>query len=61
MNGQIKAGDVVQLKSGGPEMTVNFVENDSGTEVAACSWFINNKKESSRFPVVTLKLAAQAK
>ncbi len=56
MNGQIKAGDVVQLKSGGPEMTVNFVEN----EEAACSWFVNNKKESSRFPVVTLKLAAQS-
>jgi uncharacterized protein YodC (DUF2158 family) len=55
---EIKAGDVVQLKSGGPEMTVNFVENDSGTQVAACSWFINNKKESSRFPVATLKLAS---
>jgi uncharacterized protein YodC (DUF2158 family) len=54
----IKAGDVVQLKSGGPTMTVNFVENSSGTEEAACSWFINNKKESSRFPVATLKLVS---
>jgi uncharacterized protein YodC (DUF2158 family) len=52
---QFKAGDVVQLKSGGPDMTVNFVENDSGTEVAACSWFVNNKKESSRFPTSSLK------
>jgi len=54
----IKAGDVVQLKSGGPDMTVNFVENSSGVEEAACSWFINNKKESSRFPVATLKLVS---
>ena len=56
---QIKAGDVVQLKSGGPEMTVNFVENSSGTEEAACSWFVNSKKESSRFPVSTLKLVSE--
>ncbi len=53
---EIKAGDNVQLKSGGPVMTVNFVENDGSTEIAACSWFIKDKKQSSRFPVVTLKL-----
>ena len=58
---EFKAGDVVQLKSGGPNMTVNFVENTSGTEEAACSWFINNKKESSRFPVTTLKLVPESK
>jgi uncharacterized protein YodC (DUF2158 family) len=55
----LKSGDVVQLKSGGPDMTVNFVENDGATEVAGCSWFINNKKESSRFPTATLKLVSQ--
>ena len=53
---EIKKGDVVQLKSGGPEMTVNFVENSYGVQEAACSWFIKDKKESSRFPVETLKL-----
>lgn len=58
MPGEIKAGSVVQLKSGGPDMTVNFVENDSGTEVASCSWFVNNKKESSRFPTATLRLVS---
>ena len=56
MANEIAAGDVVQLKSGGPDMTVNFVENDSGTEVAACSWFVNNKKENGRFPTKTLKV-----
>jgi uncharacterized protein YodC (DUF2158 family) len=53
---EIKAGDVVQLKSGGPTMTVNFVENDSGTLVAGCTWFIKDKKQVGRFSVTTLKL-----
>jgi uncharacterized protein YodC (DUF2158 family) len=53
MSETIKVGDVVQLKSGGPKMTVNFVEEN----VAACTWFDKNKKESSRFPVAALKLA----
>jgi len=59
MEDQIKAGSVVQLKSGGPKMTVAFVENDNGEQVAACTWFANDKKERSRFPVVTLKLASE--
>ena len=54
----IKKGDVVQLKSGGPDMTVNFVESSSGVEEAACTWFFKNKKESGRFPVETLKLVS---
>lgn len=53
---EIKAGSLVQLKSGGPLMTVNFVENSSGTEEASCSWFVKDKKENSRFPVTSLKL-----
>jgi uncharacterized protein YodC (DUF2158 family) len=55
---EIKAGDVVQLKSGGPEMVVNFVEHD-GVEIASCSWFDKTKKESGRFPVVTLRLVSK--
>jgi len=55
---EIKAGDVVQLKSGGPEMTVNFVENDGGGEVAACSWFIKDKRQDGRFAVTSLKLVS---
>lgn len=57
--GEIKTGNVVQLRSGGPDMTVDSVENDSGTTVAACSWFLNNQKESARFPVATLKLVSE--
>jgi uncharacterized protein YodC (DUF2158 family) len=57
--GEIKTGNVVQLKSGGPNMTVDSVENDNGTTVAACSWFLNNQKENGQFPVATLKLVSQ--
>jgi uncharacterized protein YodC (DUF2158 family) len=55
MSETIKAGDVVQLKSGGPNMAVDFVEG----EEAACTWFFKNKKETSRFPLATLKLATE--
>jgi len=37
-NTKIQAGDVVELKSGGPEMTVGYFEN--GSEVT-CYWFDN--------------------
>ena len=36
----MKAGDEVQLKSGGPIMTIDRIENDS----AVCVWF-NEKNE----------------
>jgi uncharacterized protein YodC (DUF2158 family) len=61
MSETFKAGDVVQLKSGGPLMTVNFVESDGDVQVAACSWFLKDKKESSRFPVSTLKLVPESR
>jgi uncharacterized protein YodC (DUF2158 family) len=50
MNETLKAGDVVQLKSGGPLMTVNFVENEGGAEIAACTWFIKDKQQGRSTP-----------
>ena len=35
---EFKIGDVVQLKSGGPEMTVTQV---ASSETLACAWFIS--------------------
>jgi uncharacterized protein YodC (DUF2158 family) len=61
MSETFKSGAVVQLKSGGPLMTVNFVENEGGAEIASCSWFLKDKKESSQFPVSTLKLVPDSK
>lgn len=38
---EIKAGDVVTLKSGGPKMTVEEVVVDQGRTICPCTWFIN--------------------
>lgn len=50
-----KAGDIVQLKSGGPKMTVARLE-DNGAN-AVCGWFIGKKEQLKTFPVAMLKLA----
>jgi len=52
---QFELGDVVQVKSGGPQMTVSHVEGDS--ELIECTWF--DKKQEPRFqefPASTLKI-----
>jgi uncharacterized protein YodC (DUF2158 family) len=53
---QIKPGSIVQLKSGGPNMTVSWVEK----EVAYCEWFIQDKapwkRDGKRFALTSLKL-----
>ena len=39
MSSEFQAGDVVQLKSGGPGMTVEMVSDGNGTITVHCSWF----------------------
>ena len=61
MSSEIKAGSVVQLKSGGPMMTVSWVEEYEGNPAHAyCEWFIQDKppwkKEGGTFPLTSLKL-----
>lgn len=61
MADQIVVGDVVQLKSGGPLMTVSSVGQlyEGGPINAWCDWFIQQKepwkKESDTFPLTSLK------
>lgn len=53
---EFKPGDVVQLKSGGPIMTVKFLDEDGDVY---CEWF--DKKEElkgSRFTVHQLTTAS---
>jgi uncharacterized protein YodC (DUF2158 family) len=52
-----KVGDVVRLRSGGPDMTIvgfakSFPEEHS---VAECRWFENGEKKAGNFPPEALE------
>lgn len=59
----IVKGAVVQLKSGGPKMTVTEVGDYAGEwglgpeEGAKCVWFEKNKAEEKVFDIAVLTLA----
>ncbi len=55
MADEIKPGDVVQLKSGGPKMTVARLETFSGKVMVVCDWFDGQKTDRNTFPVESLK------
>ena len=58
----LKIGDVVKLKSGGPAMTVELISRWDGIEKARCQWFSGDKVEQNVFTEEMLeKLPAQAK
>jgi len=48
---EFKPGDVVQLKSGGPPMTVQAISGDNAT----CVWFEKTKEHRSVFATVLLR------
>ena len=57
MSDEFKSGDVVQLKSGGPKMTVDWVgEGTMGSGyVAYCEWFDEKNKVCGKaFPPASL-------
>jgi uncharacterized protein YodC (DUF2158 family) len=47
--GQFKEGDTVQLKSGGPVMTVEKIASYGNEIKAACIWFEGSKKMQGTF------------
>lgn len=64
MSDAIKVGDVVRLKSGGPNMTVSQVDHvgtfaGPGPLSAWCDWFVADKapwkKDKGTFPVTSLQ------
>jgi len=57
MPDQIEVGSVVQLKSGGPRMTVTSFLGDR----VVCSWFDSGGKHGSdSFPLSALKLVGRS-
>jgi len=54
MSNSYKIGQVVKLKSGGPEMTVRgYFDHQSGYQ---CQWFAGKKLEQGYFPEDSLEL-----
>ncbi|WP_150297337.1 YodC family protein [Salipiger aestuarii] len=49
---EFKPGDVVSLKSGGPDMTFGGA---SSLGDALCYWFVRNERVCETFPFATLK------
>ena len=63
MADQFKLGDTVQLKSGGPVMTVTYVGslNPGSKPSVSCSWFDEkNQQQHGRWPAEALKHAEPA-
>ena len=51
----LKVGDVVQLKSGGPKMTIEQIGDFNRTHIEAkCVWFNETKRESGLFELSSL-------
>jgi len=47
--GKFTVGDIVKLKSGGPDMTVRAVPENL-TKLYTCQWFAGKKLEQGAFP-----------
>ena len=56
MANEFGIGDLIQLKSGGPVMTVTDVP-DLGNAFVWCKWSVNGKTEHDSFPPLALKIA----
>ena len=52
-----KAGDVVCLKSGGPDMTVERAEQGVGDISVVCVWFVEQSLYRANFPSSALSMA----
>jgi uncharacterized protein YodC (DUF2158 family) len=51
---ELKIGDIVRLKSGGPKMTVegfkwNHFENKHDTNQVQCTWFVDQVRHTEYF------------
>ena len=60
---KLEIGSVVQLLSGGPKMTISKIYVPagltSGTELAECQWFQDNKPMKEKFPTKSLKIVSE--
>jgi uncharacterized protein YodC (DUF2158 family) len=50
---RFKIGQIVRLKSGGPKMTVGFIDHNNG--MCRCQWFTEGKLEKGDLPHESLE------
>jgi uncharacterized protein YodC (DUF2158 family) len=53
----VQPGDVVCLKSGGPDMTVEFVHTESSNMFVTCVWFEERTLYRTSLPISALSTA----
>lgn len=61
MDHEFEVGDVVQLKSGGPKMTIDTIAKfgmGSTHDQAKCVWFEGTKRMEGLFEIPTLSKAS---
>jgi uncharacterized protein YodC (DUF2158 family) len=58
-NNTFAVGDIVKLKSGGPEMTVKVLPSEH-TKQYICQWFAGKKLEQGTFPADSLEKLAKS-
>lgn len=61
MEQQFNVGDVVRLKSGGPEMTIADLSpfNTTRRRLAICSWVVDGKENEEAIHVTSLELVSR--
>ena len=52
---EIKEGDIVRFKSGGPKMTVTSIGQRLGVMTAWCTWSDGGKNQREAFPLESLR------
>ena len=57
MGQAFKPGDVVRLKSGGPTMTVEWIDTEYGVRVS-CSWFVKETVQNRSFAPEALEIVS---
>jgi len=55
---KFKIGDTVELKSGGPAMTVNSITEETGE--IYCQWFAGDEVKDGYFPPDSLQLVVKS-
>lgn len=58
MADEFQVGEVVKLRSGGPAMSVEFLDDSITGQYVNCVWFESGEVKRNRFPTAALEKAS---